>query len=279
VTAQTQVYLYNQRQHVVLLESAGQIATRRYDIVYAKELSIQRGVSNLLEFAFINQEQKPVNLLGKTILFRAINYNGTEILIQKPLTLVLPLTGITSLQLTAQETEYLPAEYCYYTLQVLENQQQAVFTDAQGASRGILRVVNSIFPNPVAAYNLTIPTHVPPSINKVSTYTSSTYNADNAATHTFQVEYDKFIGNIQFQGSNLADFTWNYTIENVQSGGQTANTFTFGNQGMDDSYTGIQGYTVIGYHPFIRIQINNQGSGNGSNSGVLHGDLTQVWAR
>ena len=83
---QTQMYLYNQRQYVVLLSSAGNIATRRYSTVYAKQLMLNRGVDNVIEFAFINQDQKPINLSGKYLYFRIINNNGTELLLTKQLT-------------------------------------------------------------------------------------------------------------------------------------------------------------------------------------------------
>jgi hypothetical protein len=56
VTAQTQVYLYNQRQLVVLLQTLGAGDSRRYEVVYSKNLTISRGVDNILEFAFVNHK-------------------------------------------------------------------------------------------------------------------------------------------------------------------------------------------------------------------------------
>ena len=94
MSAQTQVYLFNQRTNVVLLTSGGSTATRRYQIVYAKTLQITRGVSNVLEFAFINTNQKPVNLLNQQFVFRIINYNDSTILLEKPLDPI-PHTNLT----------------------------------------------------------------------------------------------------------------------------------------------------------------------------------------
>ena len=83
MSAQTQVYLFNQRQLVVLVERNPLVATRRYEKVYSKNLTISRGVDNILEFAFVNQDQKPVNITGKEITCRIINADGTKILLQK----------------------------------------------------------------------------------------------------------------------------------------------------------------------------------------------------
>jgi hypothetical protein len=112
------MYLYNQRQSVVLLEPGAAIATRRYEIVYAKELTVIKGVDNLLEFAMINQDQKPVNIDGKEITARIISYDGTTTLLQKTLVPVYALTGITSLQLTVAELAQIDAQRAYYSLEI-----------------------------------------------------------------------------------------------------------------------------------------------------------------
>ena len=54
---------------------------------YAKPLTLHKGVDNKLQFQFLNQEQKPVNITGKSITCRILNYDATEILISKALDL------------------------------------------------------------------------------------------------------------------------------------------------------------------------------------------------
>ena len=73
MSAATQVLLYNQRQYVVVYQSAGAIATRRFEMPYAKTLVLNKGVDNILEFAFINQDQKPVNITGLEITARILD--------------------------------------------------------------------------------------------------------------------------------------------------------------------------------------------------------------
>ena len=73
--------------------------------VYAKTLTLHKGVDNQIQFQFLNQEQKPVDITGKSITFRIINNNGTEVLLQKALTLQLPATGIAAIQLNAADIE------------------------------------------------------------------------------------------------------------------------------------------------------------------------------
>ena len=86
--------------------------------VYAKPLTLHKGVDNQLQFQFLNQEQKPVDITGKEITCRILNYEGNQLLLQKALTPQLAATGITSLFLNAADIENIDAQKCYYTLEI-----------------------------------------------------------------------------------------------------------------------------------------------------------------
>jgi len=264
VSAQTQVYLYNQRQLVVLLQITAN-ATRRYEKVYSKELVINRGVDNIIEFAFVNQEQKPVNISGKTITCRIINYNGREQLLQKTLTPILPVTGITSLQLSAADIATIDSQNCYYSLEIPVNTfQYPVFVDDNAGARGTIRIVDSVYPSFVDSRNITIPTHLPPISGQSRTYYSSVVYTTESSVLTTQRWLEDFTGSVQFQGSTVLDFSTFYTIGPV---------FNY------NAYTGTEGYTIEGYHPFIRLQIVNDGTPPADTYGALNGDVVKLLVR
>ena len=75
----TTVYLYQQKTRVVMLDSSGQYFTLRYEPVYAKRLTINKGVDNVLLFEFVNQEEKPVNITGSSFMFRVVDTTGTTL--------------------------------------------------------------------------------------------------------------------------------------------------------------------------------------------------------
>ena len=79
----TSVYLFTPRQIVVFFSGN---SARRYQLVYAKNLKLNKGVDNKLQFQFLNQEQKPVDITNLEITFRLISYDGTEILLRKGVT-------------------------------------------------------------------------------------------------------------------------------------------------------------------------------------------------
>ena len=156
----TTAYLYQQITRVLLIDTAdGETFTYRYDPVYAKQLTINKGVDNVLLFEFINQEQKPVNITGSTFLFRVINTAGSTLLIQKPMvTLNAPL-GRAKVTLTSPELLELLAEPASYSItRSSGNLTEAVFTNAQSGARAPLNVVDSVLPQFIPSVPLTIPT-------------------------------------------------------------------------------------------------------------------------
>lgn len=155
----TTAYLYQQRTQVLLLDSSGQYFSARYDPVYAKRLTLNLGVDNVLLFSFINQDEKPVNVNGCTFTFRITNTAGTVLLLQAPMTILNAATGQVKVTILGEDTLELIAQPASYSISVQSgNLNQAVFTNAQAGARAPIDLVNSVFPQFVPSIPLTIPT-------------------------------------------------------------------------------------------------------------------------
>ena len=157
----TQVYIYQQLTRVLLIDhGAGETFTYRYDPVYAKQLTINKGVDNVLLFEFINQEEKPVNISGSTFLFRAINTQGDQILVEKELVTLNAATGRAKVTLTSTELLEVLAQPATYSIQRTQpgGLTEAVFTNAQAGARAPAIIVDSVLPQYVPSAPLTIPT-------------------------------------------------------------------------------------------------------------------------
>ena len=141
----TQVFVYTQRQIVVLLSG---YSPRSYMPQYAKPLTLHKGVDNQIQFQFLNQEQKPVDITGKSITCRIINYTGGAVLLQKALTLQLPATGIAALIVGPADIENIDTQKCYYSLEIPVGEfDYPVFVDQNAGARGDLNIVNSVLPS------------------------------------------------------------------------------------------------------------------------------------
>jgi hypothetical protein len=265
MSAQTQLYLYNQRQPVVLLLSTGNNLIRRYEAVYSKTLTISRGVANVLEFQFINTEEKPIQLLPpNNFVFRILSYNDSTILFEKALDSVLPLTGIFKVSLTADDTNQIDPQQCYYSIEHVNGANQPTFVGANGGSRGVLQVVDSIFPRTIQSTELTIPTHPTTYNESPKTYYSSELENKQSGLVTMIAYFENFTGNIELQGSNIADFGTLYTIGSVK---------TYNNMSGTDLWLDVRGY-----HPFVRAKITNKGT-QLTNDMTLGGELVKILAR
>ncbi len=257
----TSVFIYTQRQIVVLLTGN---SVRKYMPQYAKPLTLHKGVDNQLQFQFLNQEQKPVDITGKSIVFRAISYNGSEVLLRKALTLQLPLTGIASLYLNAADIENIDAQRAHYSLEIpIGEFDFPVFVDQNAGARGDLYIVNSVLPAFIPSETITIPTGQPfpnlnPDVNpnnplpNANIYYSSVINTEDNPVLTIQTHLTEFNGTVGIEGSTIVDGDW-YPITISEDYANVTDTF---------------GWSIRGYHPYVRMVFT-------SNAGVA----TNILAR
>ena len=252
----TSVFVYTQRQTVVLLIGN---SPRKYMPVYAKPLTLNKGVDNRIQFQFLNQEQKPVDITGKSITCRILNYTGTEVLLRKALDLDFALTRIASLKLNAADIEGIDAQRAYYSLEIPVGEfDYPVFVDSNAGARGDMNIVNSVLPSFVPSQIVTIPTGQPfPNISNSSgntnrVYDTSIINTQSNPVLTIQTRYDEYYGNVAILGSSIVDGDF-YVI---QADDDLANV------------TETRGYTIHGYHPFVKVEFT-------SNSGAV----TNILAR
>jgi hypothetical protein len=156
----TQAYIYQQITQVLLIDTgAGETFIYRYDPVYAKRLTINKGVDNVLLFEFINQQEKPVNITGSTFVFRVLNTESDEILIQENMVTLNAATGRAKVTLTSEQLlEVLAQPASYSITRTSGNLTEAVFTNAQAGARAPLDIVDSALPQHVPSVPLTIPT-------------------------------------------------------------------------------------------------------------------------
>jgi hypothetical protein len=252
--------------------SGGETFIYRYDPVYAKQLTINKGVDNVLLFEFINQEEKPVNIAGNTFFFRVISTDGAELLLEKPMVILNAATGRAKVQFSGSELLEVLAQPANYSIQRTQpggGYSDAVFVNAQAGARAPVNIVDSVLPQHVPSAPLTIPT------NKLSAqvsydgttwgqspanpfwagnpnggnYWSSFLNTEfytsfiepvNAVT-TVQMTLDGYTGTIKAQAAENYQSIWYNVTEST----------TYYNK------TGTIHMNIMGWHPLLRLCFNN----------------------
>jgi len=244
----TTAYLYQQIHTVLLVDISGAYFDRRWDPVYAKNLTLNLGVDNVLLFQFLNQDQKPVNITGATFTFRIISQNGENLLFAKELVSLSNALGRAKVTITAAETLAFQAQPAGYSIEISSGVlDQAVFTDDQAGARGVIDIVDSVFPAFVSSRVLTVPDQAP--VGNV--YYSSTLTTDGDRLTTFQIDTGDYIGNLSVEGATASADTdpewYDIDFQDLATGN------TVGSISIDSARR--IGVNVLGYHPYIRLEL------------------------
>ena len=279
----TTVYLYQQITKVLLVDTSGGYFTARYDPVYAKQLTVNKGVDNVLLFEFINQEEKPVNITGSSFVFRLMNQTGDQLLVEKPMVTLSATLGRVKVVLDNADTINITAQPGSYSIQrTAGDYVQAAYVDANSGARADCNIVDSVFPAFVPSEMLTIPTIYgkaqqlvpgptnwpdwalypqPVNTTQLTEFFSSHMPTNGQSLTTVKMDLDHFTGTVKFQAAETYESVW-YDVTSSQQ---------FLNE------TSTQYFNVVGFHPLIRAAFNNsQGSQAQATAVVTNGVVTAI---
>jgi hypothetical protein len=236
--------------------------------VYAKSLTLNKGVDNVLLFEFVNQDQKPVNITGSAFRFRIINTAGASLVIEKDMVIISPVVGRAKVTIAAEESLLLPSDPCSYSIERFSgNLGEAVFVDDQAGGRGDINIVDSVFPEFVPSQTVTIPDIYGP--QEYSYYNNNQNLPDWALPRSFpysNIDIERFTSHVPTNGQELTTFRLsmqNFTgnikaqyADNYQSPWYDVGPI-FQYQTQNEPVL----INVVGYYPLIRLSVN-QFNGN-----------------
>lgn len=229
-------------------------STGRYNTVYTKNLKLHRGVDNNIQFQLLNQDEKPIDITGKTISFRLLSSKST-ILLRKALTPTLSLNGIAVLEIDRDLLASIPAQLCNYSLTIENNNlDNPIFIGKDGDVKGTIEVVDGILPKFVPSTKVMLDSRpfLTPSMN-LDFYSSAITLDKNS--HTIQIEFDNFSGMVYLQGSTSLDAADWYAVP----GGPLIEY---------NNLTNTYHYNIRGFHPYFRIKFSRWG-----------GDISNIYMR
>ena len=267
----TQLYLYQQITQVLAIDTVdGPSFSYMYNPVYAKVLTINKGIDNVLLFEFINQNEKPVNITGSNFIFRVIDTEGITVLLEQPMVILNAATGRAKVTLMASQLLEILAQPAYYSItRASGNLNEPVFVDAQSGSRAPLTIVDSVLPQYLPSRPLTVPTVKisaqgsadgtsfgnaggdyywngnPNGANYWNSFALTEYYSSFvkpiSGVTTIQMTLDGYTGTIKAQAA--ADY------ESVPYNVTESTTYL--------NHTGTIYLNVIGWYPLLRVCFNN----------------------
>lgn len=283
----TTAYLYQQRYPVLLIDTSGAYFTARWDPVYSKPITINKGVDNVLLFECLNQDQKPVNVTGSNLVFNIIDQSGTNLIYRQDMVILSAAYGRIKVTIPAADLDVIDAQTCSYSItRASGNLTQAVFVDEGANGRGVAYILDSTYPQFVPSQVVTIPSIYGPSDypaaqpytsrpdwalpqqSMPATYSetySSYVDGNPTGVGTFILNLNTFTGNIKVQAAENYESVW-YDI--TQSQAFYANT----------SNVNI---TAQGKHNLLRLAINQYGGVSGStlalaNATCVNGEVVSI---
>ena len=247
----TTAYLYQQIQKVLMIDTSGNYFDARWSQVYAKKLKLNRGVDNVILFQFQNQDQRPVNINGRTFVFRVISQNGKDLLYSAELVSINDEFGRAKVTVPSVDARKLLPQTASWSIEVISgNLEQAVFVDEDAGARGTIDIVDSVMPEFIASTEVTIPTTDPEDEQQFS----SIIDTDGQRAITFQFKLTNFTGNLQAQGSSSETMS-----ETVEWYDVEFEPWVSGNAIQEialTNYTGTVAANISGYHPMLRLEVN-----------------------
>jgi len=233
----TQIYLYDQTQTVVLNDTSSSMATVRWQPVYSKNLKISKGTDNVLNFTFINQDQKKVDISSATFTWRLIDSEGENLLLEKTMVATDATNGKAKVTITEQDLNTIDVQRASYSIEKLttsSSQYDLAFVDDNNSGRGVIEIQDSLMPKFTESTSVTIPTGVANSL----TFSSSTWEADGDL-QTLQYVPNAFTGNLTVQGAVDDSGQW-YTAATKVTLSASSTTGSI---------------NISGYHPKLKVYI------------------------
>jgi len=279
----TTVYLYQQIVRVLLVDTSGGYFTKRYDPVYAKQLTINKGVDNVLLFEFINQDEKPVNIAGSSFVFRVVNQAGDELLITKDMEILSSALGRVKVVLNTEDTINIMAQPASYSIQrTAGNYVQAAYVDANSQARADCNIVDSILPQFIPSTECTVPdmygknnyvgtaptnwpdwaqTPQPQNSIQMTEFYSSYMPTNGASFTTVKFDLVGYTGTVKVQAAQNYESVW-YNVSETR-------------EYLSDTTTDY--FNIVGFHPLLRLAMNNSiGYGAQGNVVVSDGVVTGI---
>jgi len=208
------VYLYTPVVRVFLdLENSTKHGVEMMYHGYAK---LAKGLTNNIQFNFLNGDQRPINVSTKTFIFKMFDYATNKEVVSKELDIIddgttFTLKGKAELTLTSSEIpmSFKPGLYTYSVLEQSNTELLPAYIDGAGSLQGSIEVLDGIISRFVPSEELVFLQGQ----NNIFTSGPIATNRDgkgNNGSHSIQAYFTNFTGDLEIRGSlaNSAPSNW-----------------------------------------------------------------------
>lgn len=228
--------------------------------MYQRELKIQKGIKNTIQFLFKNSDQKPVNISDKSFVLSMIDTVSQRLVLEKDLEVLddgntSTLKGLAQIKFLESDTIDLDSVHYKFGIKMLDadGTYSPAYANTYYGMSGTLELVHDLYPLLVDSINVPVSLrtlHGDPFVN-VYDFWAGNIPAhpelkSNTALHTAAFYLDNFKGDIEVQA----------TLDNspAEPGADGANFFTVASMTVDANTTGVKYLNWNGIFTYVRIK-------------------------
>jgi len=171
-----------------------------YFTVYARQLTLYKGIDNEIEFKIINADQKPIDITSYTPVLAVFDQNK-RLIIEHNCTVNENKKGICTVTISDSDTLNLEKQFLSYNL-YLSNAQgnKLTYTDTHFGNNATALLSDYAFPGPFPT------TEITSFLQDADSWVTNAFSAEpskngNEALHTAAFYNNNFIGNITIQAT------------------------------------------------------------------------------
>jgi len=249
---QLTTYLYNDSIPIQIVTDAT-IKTRTRT-VYTRTIKLYRGMDNQIKLQFKNQDQKAINMTGKTATLHMLNDNDSSIWFSRDATVVDVVKGIFTVPIYETDLLNLDSEYYNYSVNIEDDttgERTLGYADDNYTVRGEIQLLSGHYPEFHASTNValtnqyTATPYSPGSINTTSIVAGDATTTRKNSLHTAQFYFSP----IGYSGTVVVEATLDSVADFINGNWFTVQTLTYTDQ-IATTYT-----NWTGIHNFVRFKI------------------------
>jgi hypothetical protein len=192
--------------------------------MYARNLKVYKGAKNPIVIEMKNNDQKAVDITGKTFVFNILDQEERQTLISKTGTITNASKGKVQFDITESDLQKVSGSFLNYS--VLDNtsgERGIVYVDDHHGAMGNIEVIDGPYTQFRESQVILLP-----NINPVAVQAYPHLN-ENKALHTAQVYFTNFTGSLKIEGtmsdnSSELDTDW-FTITTQNYTSQSNNVY------------------------------------------------------
>lgn len=209
---------YIETPYLAVLYSPSTSTVNRSKIVYARPLKLYRGINNTMQLRLLDNDQKAVDITGKTFVFNIVD--PTTHLVIKNKTGVIANATQGKVDFTFTSTDLSSAyagklKYSIHEEDGLGNRTRIVYSDDDYGADGVLQMFDSPYVGFSASQTATFSTMTASTTDDNSNYVVAHEHLNADSVHTVQYFFDTaYTGRVTIQvtlaedPSSLLDSDW-----------------------------------------------------------------------